>query len=356
MGRSKTDGLLLEEEAAVKIQTAYRGFFSRKSYAITQMPSQYMKPFKVMIKGNDPEITGLPHHTSEEHIALVAISGMRSVEIACQLSSGCPKLIIIDNSKYVVDFWRKARYLINHSDCEESFLGDLDRYIEMTQCNRSGLKSKEFDYLKQLFNRYGFEKLQLIIGGTTVIAQSWVDRDVMIKVKNILRFIEVDVIYAYPSNIVAYLRSEGERSNSNQVLDNIQSLNPALAIHTDLVSGKPKHVLKIEDHNPALVGEKLQLNSVQFSSSQMSLGRSETLLLMLFVSKLKGNPASSLSTSSGSFFRPELTQHASSATDLTSYASSSSYSSSSTDASGSSYACSSTEYCTELNPEKPSLL
>ena len=337
MGRSKIDGLLLEEEAAVKIQTAYRGFFSRKSYAITQMPSKYLKPFKVMIKGNDPEIIGLPHHTSEEQIALVAISGMRSVEIACQLSSGTPKLIIIDNSKYVVDFWRMARNLINLSSSEETFLAELDHYIETSKCNRKGLKSKELDYLKQLFNSYGFDKLQSIIGGTTVIAQSWVDRDVMIKVKNILRFIGVDVVYAYPSNIVAYLRSEGERSNSNQVLDNIQLLNPALAIHTDLVSDKPKNVLMIEDHTPASVSEKLQLNSVQFSSSVVSFGRSETLLMMYLFSKLKGRPDSSVSISSGAFYRPELTQHTLSTTDLISHASSS------------------TECCTELNSEKPSI-
>ncbi|KTD55378.1 IQ calmodulin-binding motif-containing protein [Legionella quateirensis] len=338
MGRSKTDGLLLEEAAAVKIQTAYRGFFSRKSYAITQIASQYLKPFNVLIKGNDPEITDLPHHTSKEQIALVAISGMRSVEIACQLSSGFPKLIIIDNSKYVVDFWRKARDLMNHSECEEHFLAELDRYIETSKCNRSGLKSKEFDYLKQLFNSYGFKKLQRVIGGTTVIAQSWVDRDVMIKVKNILKFIGVDVIYAYPSNIVSYLRSEGERSNSNQVLDNIQLLNPALAIHTDLVSGKPKHVFKIEDHTPTSVGEQLQLNSVRFNSSLVRFGTSETLIMMFLISKLKSRPDLSFSTSSGSFFRSEVTQHSSSDTDLTPEASSS------------------TECCTELNPENASIL
>ena len=43
-------------------------------------------------------------HSKEEKIALIATSGMRSVELACQLSEGEPKLIILDNSEQVTLF------------------------------------------------------------------------------------------------------------------------------------------------------------------------------------------------------------------------------------------------------------
>ncbi|KTD32616.1 hypothetical protein Lmor_2045 [Legionella moravica] len=318
MGVSKTDGTQLKNEAAVTIQSAYRGFFSRKSFAISQLPPNCLKPFKVLIKGNDPEITGLPHHSREEHIALVAISGMRSVEIACQLSSGTPKLIIIDNSQYVVDFWRMARFLINKSDSTDDFLVQLARFLESSQCSKSGLQSREFAYLGQLFNQYGFEKLQSIIGKTSVLAQSWVDRDVMIKVKNILKFIGIDVVYAYPSNVVAYLRSEGQRSNSNQVLDNIQSLNPALAIHTDLVMDRPEHVYITADHTPQTVADKLNLNAVRFSSSVGSFGKTETLLMLYLYNKLKKKSATSLAASGCSLFSPDMIDTEESSSDASS--------------------------------------
>lgn len=299
MSISKSDSSVSEHAAATIIQSGFRGFLARKRHAITQIPNQNREFYSVLIYGNDPLIDGLPLHSKEDHIALIGTSGMRSADIACQLSCGITKLIIIDNSEQVIAFWHVARALIKKTSTKDLFLSELGEYVTASKCNRRDLTKIEFSYLNQLFDQYGFQKLQKIIGGVTVIAQSWVDRDVMVKVKNSLTFLGIKTIYAYPSNIVAHLRAEGQRSNANRVIYNIELLNPTLAIHTDLVAGKPERVFITADHSFASVSVNLKLDSIKFNSSENRSGAMEALLLMSFYKRLKGS-SSSLSHSSSS--------------------------------------------------------
>lgn len=261
MSQEKTDRAVDGYYAATKIQATFKGFIARKNYAIKHLPKSELQDYKVLITGNDPKMNCLPHHEKDEQIALIGTSGMRSVEIACELSGGTPKLIILDNSKQVVEFWREARKLIANCNSQSDFLNSLSFYIDITQCDRMGLKNDELKYLEQLFNKYGFDRLKHIISGATVIAQSWADKDVINKIKNILALTEIQTVYAYPSNIVAYLYEDGEKANALQVLKNIQMLNPTLAIHTDLVFGRPENVFMIDDHDPKNVEDKLNLQS-----------------------------------------------------------------------------------------------
>jgi hypothetical protein len=100
-----------EVRAATVIQKTWRCY----QFKITQLPKDQQQDCSVMISGNAPKIIGLPHpHRKDEKVALISMSGFRSVELACQLSEGYVKLIIIDNSKKVVDFWRKSRDLMNY--------------------------------------------------------------------------------------------------------------------------------------------------------------------------------------------------------------------------------------------------
>jgi hypothetical protein len=306
MSISKSDGSVVEHDAATIIQSSFRGFLARKRHAITQIPNQNREFYSVLIYGNDPLLEGLPLHSKEERIALIGTSGMRSADIACQLSSGITKLIIIDNSDQVIAFWHAARALIKKTSTTDLFLSELGEYVTASKCNRRGLTKIEFSYLNQLFDQYGFHKLQKIIGGVTVIAQSWADRDVMIKVKNCLTFLGIKTIYAYPSNIIAHLRAEGQRSNANQVIDNIELLNPALAIHTDLVAEKPERVFITADHSFASVSENLKLDSIKFNSSQNRSGAMEALLLMSFYKRLKGSSSDVFSSSHSSSSMPVL--------------------------------------------------
>ncbi len=252
------DCALREVEAATKIQAVCRGFFDRKTYQFNQLPSLQQESYPVIIEGNDPKIEGLPQHHADESIALIGTSGMRAVAIACHLSKGSLKLIILDNSKDVVGFWRQARALINLASTSDEFICDLDRYIRRTGCcvyRDSGLA-----YLHGLFSIHGFDRLKSIIGRSTVIAQSWADKDILVQVKNILVKNGVNTIYAYPSNIVGYIEKFGRIEDAQQVLKNIQILAPALAIHTDLVNTRPVYTVQIRNHDPAFVREQLRLS------------------------------------------------------------------------------------------------
>mgnify|MGYP001208416521 FL=1 len=109
----------------ITLQSFIRGYSTRKKYGIKHLPNSDLQDYKLFIKGNDPVISGLPKHPADEHIALIGTSGMRSLELACQLSDGVPKLIILDNSKQVTDFWRMARDIMVNSDNQFSFLLQL---------------------------------------------------------------------------------------------------------------------------------------------------------------------------------------------------------------------------------------
>lgn len=254
-------------KSATKIQSVFKGFLTRKAYQIEHIPKSNLYHYNVLIEGNDPEIKGLPQHNANERIALIGTSGMRSIELACQLSEGVAKVIILDNSLQVTNFWRAARSIMQKTKDKTDFLNQLAQYVKTSGCNRSILFQQEFEYLEKLFKTHGFEKIHEIVNNTTIIGQSWANESILVKLKNILIHNGINTIYAYPSNIVAYLNDcKGSscncQKNTQTVLKNINDLNPVLAIHTDLVQDKPKNFFLIEDHSPSKVTEQLGLNSV----------------------------------------------------------------------------------------------
>ena len=246
----------------ITLQSFIRGYSTRKKYGIKHLPNSDLQDYKLFIKGNDPVISGLPKHPADEHIALIGTSGMRSLELACQLSDGVPKLIILDNSKQVTDFWRMARDIMVNSDNQFSFLLQLRNYVKDTQCNRYTLTAKEFSYLENLFKLYDFNPIKKIIISVSVIAQSWADKEILIKIKNILNYHQINHIYAYPSNIAAYTSVCGSTIEAEKILFNIKHLNPVAAIHTDLdlLSDQPKNFFVIRDHRPLLVKQVMKLD------------------------------------------------------------------------------------------------
>lgn len=250
---------LIANLSAKKIQTNTRRFFAQKKYGIKQISVANREDYKVFIRGNDPQITLQPHSQPDEHIALVATSGMRSIELACQLDTNRIKLIILDNSKQVIAFWQKAKEILSFADTKEIFLIHLYDYISTTNCDKGSSRERNMQYLEDLFKKYGFDKIKMIINSSSVIAQSWSDTDIINKIKNILKYQNINAIYAYPSNIVAYLYNKLEINNSKMVLENIALLNPIAAIHTDMQGLYPANVIITDNHSPNFMLSRLNL-------------------------------------------------------------------------------------------------
>lgn len=249
----------IEVASTIKIQSTFRGFFTRKRYKINPIPLNLLEDYPVLIQGNDPQIKGLPRHKKNENIALIGTSGMHSVEIACRLSAGTPKIIIIDNSKQVVDFWRLARKIMLESNTSARFIDELKENVKKTGCSNSILIESDFAYLDWLFRRFEFSRLKKIISNVTIIGQSWSDKNTLLALKNVLVRIGIDTIYAYPSNIVAYVNRHINDDHGNKILNNIYELNPKMAIHTNLDYYKraPTQYFLVDNHTPSSVKDSL---------------------------------------------------------------------------------------------------
>lgn len=248
--------------AATRIQKNFRGSLIRKKYALKNFNLNQAEraSCKTFVIGNDPEIEGLKKYRpkQEEPIAIIANSGCRVLQIACELGAPnlpVPKIFLIDNSGDVYKFWQAIwRFTQKHVQVD-SFLADLKQCLQENK-QYSGDDTDvnvEFAFFNSLIKRFGFDYLRAVILRVTTICQSWEDAKLFAKVKDILNEEQINRIYVYASNIIACI--EDPRIQT-QILDNIASLNPVLSIHTDLgMDGYPENFFLCEDNTPEAVKE-----------------------------------------------------------------------------------------------------
>jgi hypothetical protein len=152
---------------------------------------------------------------------------------------------------------------MEQAEDKNTFLKELKGYVENTHCNAPELTKEEFEYLERLFNTFQFSQLKGIIANTSILAQSWADKDTMVKLKNILDHHKIKSVYAYPSNIAAYVNDEINLEAAKNVLKAIEVLNPTMAFHTDyrqsLVGRIPKHFFLVNDHSPSKIARRLDI-------------------------------------------------------------------------------------------------
>ncbi|ARG99107.1 IQ calmodulin-binding motif-containing protein [Legionella micdadei] len=213
---------LNQTQAALMIQKIWRGHQTRKKYLFKQLPKAGFFVCKTYIVGNDPKIRGLePYKTSEGKIALVATSGLRSLDLICTLGNkeSTPKLIIVDYSSYVVSFWRKLRELVessqfsDNSDFEQAFVSFLNKNKGLYYENQDQIfddnRNLNYEnqnpvvYMKELIEHHSLEFVLSVIKHSTIIAQSWQDEGLFYVLKNIIDLNNIEEVYAYPSNIEA---------------------------------------------------------------------------------------------------------------------------------------------------------
>jgi IQ calmodulin-binding motif len=241
--------------AATLIQKHIRGFFCRKQFQIPQLKKNELTDIYTFVIGNDPDIKEIEHHIKpDEKSALIGTSGLRALSLACRLSStpSNAKLIIIDNSKFVVDFWRKLRALVETSSFNEKshFLAQFTAFLKTNEelialfshdYLMPASKESKIDYLSQdpikfmdkLIDKHGINNVMSMIKNSTILASSWTDSKLFYKLKNILALNGVKHTFVYPSNI-AHCIPFDEPQLLQQFFRNLETINPKLSIHTDL--------------------------------------------------------------------------------------------------------------------------
>lgn len=238
-------------QASVVIQSFWRGTQVRKRLALTHAKADQMTQHITFLIGNDPKIKNLDYYaTKVGKIALVGTSGLRSLELICELGNKghVPKLIIIDNSVKVIAFWRRLRawviaYTFNNQDI---FLQDFNNFLnanielylvapenDCTKQNRPGVEYENqnpFLFMNRVITKHGLDYVLAIIKNATIIGQTWADNKLFLSLKNILKHNKIETIYAYPSNIKACIRN----SEVQNFINSIKILDPILTIHTDI--------------------------------------------------------------------------------------------------------------------------
>lgn len=243
----------------ITAQKHIQGFLAKRNYSIRQLTKQEQSSYKTLAVGNDPVIT-IPDKYKEpkEKIVVIATSGLRCLSIACQIShsDSIPKIILIDNSKEVIQFWVKIRSLAgdnNSKITQQEFLAQLQDFLESDEGKKLHIafpknhvitgvradvnypKQDVIAYMSDLFATYGYEFVLNMIRHVSLIKQSWEDRNTFEKIANINKFHGNTKVYVYPSNIVADVDEELR----DKILENIQLVEP-VSIHTDLC--KKHHV------------------------------------------------------------------------------------------------------------------
>jgi hypothetical protein len=256
-------------DAKEKAQAVLLGALVRKKYRFNQLAPKHLESSEIFALGNDPTITGLESYTASTNgkPLLIATSGLRSLLLACQLGNPLqnkmiPQLILIDESKHVIHFWRDFRKFVasEAGETEKSFAAlfplFIERHIHHIVKNKSSNPKEEIlQFCLNLFDCYGYGYVHAIICNAKIIAQTWGDESSFQKIKNVVDYLKTENVYAYPSNI--YLLEYVDIGI--KILNNIKLINPKLAIHTDFNfrSGTPKSVRFFSTHHPEQVSQTI---------------------------------------------------------------------------------------------------
>ena len=123
-----------EEKAAITLQRLYRGHRDRTHFQIKGLSSSEEVSYPAFPLGNDPEIK-LKKQDNKGAVAIIATSGVRSVLLACQLGDKhnkkiIPKIILVDNSREVHQFWNQIKTFAEENMTEDDFLKNLPKFFE----------------------------------------------------------------------------------------------------------------------------------------------------------------------------------------------------------------------------------
>lgn len=191
--------------------------------------------------------------------------------MACHLQKSAVEvfIMVVDNSIYTLDIWQRAKNFIRKYD-ETAFASlpmdlpheifDLDpqstylrqkiskeQRLELRACfdkkeiEDCSIDAESLRYLKGLVHFFGFDRVKALILSSLVLGNDWKDEKLVQFVRRspeLKAAIPYDKIICYLSNIASFTHEcrpyypDGQNI-SHQVLENVQRINPDLAIHVD---------------------------------------------------------------------------------------------------------------------------
>lgn len=231
-------------KAANDIKRMFKGYKTRQKYVPVPLLKEQLTDYKIFVESNEPDLDKdkIPQLKSNDKVLIVGTSGLNSVEIACMTNTKHPKILLIDNSQYVVQYWKDLQKIIGAANSVEQFKNLLRKYYK-THAHFSASDcgfQEDWEYIEFLIDgyqyngNYGFEKIKSIILHASIIQQSWGDEATMQKIINLKHYHGYDYVIAYPSNIAPYLGFLGKPEEAQKVRNNVSKLNADLIIESNL--------------------------------------------------------------------------------------------------------------------------
>jgi hypothetical protein len=233
------------EDVFSSLERSRKQTLNQSSFQFKELDPSELEDYPAFLIGNDRPLneTELESFQMTSDFLLVGTSLFRSIDFACRLASTHkvnPKVIIVDNSRQVIDTWAKLKSFFEKTtetdakkfleDPDDGFLEFIFNELQDSTMNanlRKGTLVSSVPYFRQFFRVYSVEQVRSIILKAQVLRQDWGNDELFNDIK---RLYPDRPIVAYPSNIISCCK----QSDQCKVLKSISTLQPSLCIFSNL--------------------------------------------------------------------------------------------------------------------------
>jgi hypothetical protein len=228
------------------------------------LPAENLSKYNAYLRSND-YVLNIKESlvASEGKLIVIASTSLTALSITCELgeknqSHLIPELVLIDNGAYAAQLWDALRKFflenLTLNDALEKITPfiydnlDLISISSFSSAEQHAFALGNIEYFQKIINQHDYQFLRKVALQTVYLAHDWGIEEIFIELKRYIDKNNFEKIFVYPSNIVALSRE----NLAMKILENIDSLEPHLSIHTNLnpVKGFPdKFTLLIDEEN-----------------------------------------------------------------------------------------------------------
>lgn len=186
------------------------------------LPVEALSDYRGFLVGNDKPLTAeeLAPVRLDSPFIFLGTSMMRSVDLACSLMASHsqipPKIIIIDNSRQVVEAWAMVKKYFAETDASidsngfhEEFMdwlleGDIYPKLRL----EGELGTFTYSYMLSFLKRIPFPVIKSVIEGSVMLPQSWAEPSIATGIQSVYKGLP---IVTYTSNIIHYIDAKEDR-------------------------------------------------------------------------------------------------------------------------------------------------